>query len=50
LPFDLGEVERAEEGNGQQMGVLREAIPAWRDMWRSGTEGSECKERKVERK
>jgi hypothetical protein len=25
-------VERAVEGRGQQTGVLREAIPAWRDI------------------
>ena len=41
---------RAEEGRGQQMGVLREAIPAWRERWRRGRGGREWRERKVVRK
>lgn len=38
------------EGTGQQTGVLSEARPAWRDMWRRGIGGREWRVRKVLRK
>lgn len=37
---EISEVEGVG-GNGQQVGVLRDASPAWRDMWRRGSEGRE---------
>lgn len=35
-------------GRGQQIAVLSDARPAWRDKWRSGVEESEWRERKVD--
>lgn len=51
IAFSDSEVEvEGVGGNGQQVGVLRDASPAWRDMWRSGSEGRECRVRNVVRK